>query len=211
MITNFSNLAAEDCREVPPWLREVNRSTSFTSTASYSSLSSTDTSSEQGPQSLDLLTMTTLPTSSMQSMDSSHSPSSTQHSTATTSSNTSGQSASSAQSPQDVLRVSGNSPGSPAAQVHPPHQPKLEPAQMSLPHNSQLVYPGGGATNKGETSQGVGPVGAGLLQQSGMKNIVYSAGIAFIQSLSLSLSLSCLLYTSPSPRDATLSRMPSSA
>ena len=30
-------------------------------------------------------------------------------------------------------------------------------------------------------------------------------------SLSLSLSHTCLLYTSPSPRDATLSRMPSSA
>ena len=29
--------------------------------------------------------------------------------------------------------------------------------------------------------------------------------------LGLSIPLSCLLYTSPSPRDATLSRMPSSA
>ena len=33
----------------------------------------------------------------------------------------------------------------------------------------------------------------------------------FFGDLSLSLSVSCLLYTSPSPRDATLSRMPSSA
>ena len=30
-------------------------------------------------------------------------------------------------------------------------------------------------------------------------------------SLALALSIPCLLYTSPSPRDATLSRMPSSA
>ena len=31
------------------------------------------------------------------------------------------------------------------------------------------------------------------------------------KALTIAQSLSCLLYTSPSPRDATLSRMPSSA
>ena len=38
-----------------------------------------------------------------------------------------------------------------------------------------------------------------------------TVGGAAYECPSLSLSLSCLLYTSPSPRDATLSRMPSSA
>ena len=33
----------------------------------------------------------------------------------------------------------------------------------------------------------------------------------FLRALSTELSVACLLYTSPSPRDATLSRMPSSA
>ena len=33
----------------------------------------------------------------------------------------------------------------------------------------------------------------------------------FSRTLNAGLSLICLLYTSPSPRDATLSRMPSSA
>ena len=37
----------------------------------------------------------------------------------------------------------------------------------------------------------------------------YNGGLAFLQSLGLLNA--CLLYTSPSPRDATLSRMPSSA
>ena len=35
--------------------------------------------------------------------------------------------------------------------------------------------------------------------------------IAFLTRFSYYLGLTCLLYTSPSPRDATLSRMPSSA
>ena len=36
-------------------------------------------------------------------------------------------------------------------------------------------------------------------------------GILFNHSIISSIARSCLLYTSPSPRDATLSRMPSSA
>ena len=36
-------------------------------------------------------------------------------------------------------------------------------------------------------------------------------GAAVTMALGLALSQTCLLYTSPSPRDATLSRMPSSA
>ena len=34
---------------------------------------------------------------------------------------------------------------------------------------------------------------------------------AALQSLAADADMTCLLYTSPSPRDATLSRMPSSA
>ena len=36
-------------------------------------------------------------------------------------------------------------------------------------------------------------------------------GLHVLAELTLILVLACLLYTSPSPRDATLSRMPSSA
>ena len=39
----------------------------------------------------------------------------------------------------------------------------------------------------------------------------YSFGILLYEIMSCELPYSCLLYTSPSPRDATLSRMPSSA
>ena len=37
------------------------------------------------------------------------------------------------------------------------------------------------------------------------------AALAFAQALPAGVYIACLLYTSPSPRDATLSRMPSSA
>ena len=37
------------------------------------------------------------------------------------------------------------------------------------------------------------------------------AKLFYIKKLAISLLNNCLLYTSPSPRDATLSRMPSSA
>ena len=61
------------------------------------------------------------------------------------------------------------------------------------------------------------PVVGKLLDQHSVKRILVWGG--FIYSLSLMglyftvsyLSFICLLYTSPSPRDATLSRMPSSA
>ena len=42
-------------------------------------------------------------------------------------------------------------------------------------------------------------------------NITLPVGISHIESLKASGNDICLLYTSPSPRDATLSRMPSSA
>ena len=49
------------------------------------------------------------------------------------------------------------------------------------------------------------PIGkGGLLRPSGVENITDSTTF-------LSEYFNCLLYTSPSPRDATLSRMPSSA
>ena len=50
-------------------------------------------------------------------------------------------------------------------------------------------------------------MGAQLSQQGGSGLVLFSALI----SINLAVLNSCLLYTSPSPRDATLSRMPSSA
>ena len=44
----------------------------------------------------------------------------------------------------------------------------------------------------------------------GVESLVFGAGRNF-GGQPISISLTCLLYTSPSPRDATLSRMPSSA
>ena len=43
------------------------------------------------------------------------------------------------------------------------------------------------------------------------KDSVYAGDITYIWTQEGWLYLACLLYTSPSPRDATLSRMPSSA
>ena len=46
-----------------------------------------------------------------------------------------------------------------------------------------------------------------------LKTIAYMrlAGIPFTEHIEVDPRKACLLYTSPSPRDATLSRMPSSA
>ena len=53
------------------------------------------------------------------------------------------------------------------------------------------------------------------LNMFGTKTVLLICVIGFISErtdfLDLALLYSCLLYTSPSPRDATLSRMPSSA
>ena len=46
---------------------------------------------------------------------------------------------------------------------------------------------------------------------SGFKGLVFAALVAAIGSSVSSMVNSCLLYTSPSPRDRTRSRMPSSA
>ena len=46
----------------------------------------------------------------------------------------------------------------------------------------------------------------GIVGQNINENTAYTIGRTFGQTVK-----SCLLYTSPSPRDATLSRMPSSA
>ena len=42
-------------------------------------------------------------------------------------------------------------------------------------------------------------------------NALSKVGISYFELTKNGLDLPCLLYTSPSPRDATLSRMPSSA
>ena len=46
---------------------------------------------------------------------------------------------------------------------------------------------------------------------AGKSGIIGTAKEAMASMKSLAAGKSCLLYTSPSPRDATLSRMPSSA
>ena len=59
----------------------------------------------------------------------------------------------------------------------------------------------------------VGGVGGGLLgdAKGRARSICLAMLLAFVGGVGAALSGSCLLYTSPSPRDATLSRMPSSA
>ena len=65
---------------------------------------------------------------------------------------------------------------------------------------------------------GAGQIGGTLAHLIGLKELVnevvlfdVASGIAKGKGLDIAQSSSCLLYTSPSPRDATLSRMPSSA
>ena len=61
------------------------------------------------------------------------------------------------------------------------------------------------------------PVGAVVVQNrnaeilAAFSNQMRSTGSSLAHAEMLALQKSCLLYTSPSPRDATLSRMPSSA
>ena len=49
------------------------------------------------------------------------------------------------------------------------------------------------------------------LREGALCRYVYSYDVLAISSISVCQCNICLLYTSPSPRDATLSRMPSSA
>ena len=51
--------------------------------------------------------------------------------------------------------------------------------------------------------------GAGI--QADIKTVTALGGFATTAITALTAQNTCLLYTSPSPRDATLSRMPSSA
>ena len=50
----------------------------------------------------------------------------------------------------------------------------------------------------------------GFVNQGELPNLMLS-GTAGVGKTTIAKALCCLLYTSPSPRDATLSRMPSSA
>ena len=69
---------------------------------------------------------------------------------------------------------------------------------------------GGGKTAAGLTGLVYLAIAAKALgaQQLGVLVLIHAYALAFAELVSFK---SCLLYTSPSPRDATLSRMPSSA
>ena len=60
-------------------------------------------------------------------------------------------------------------------------------------------------------TQGPGLLGSLLVGNSFAKSLSMSLKIPLIAINHMQAHLICLLYTSPSPRDATLSRMPSSA
>ena len=61
-------------------------------------------------------------------------------------------------------------------------------------------------------SRGIGAAIARLAVEAGQKVALIARSESVMElAHSLGESAACLLYTSPSPRDATLSRMPSSA
>ena len=67
--------------------------------------------------------------------------------------------------------------------------------------------------DKGEIFTIIGPNGAGKSTLFNVISRIYepSKGEIYFENQNISKTKPCLLYTSPSPRDATLSRMPSSA
>ena len=171
-----------ELQEKPPWQKEEeHRNTSLSS--SYGTLSSTTDASclqMQGPpRSLSTLSSSqTLPSSSSsspsssQSMDFSQTSSSGRHSTTTSTSTEQPRSlVGCVQSPQKFSQSHGSPSGSSqstlaaAAYIHPSDQPRLEPAHISMPPNTQVVYP--------VTSKVVPGVG---FQTSRKKNNVCSAG-----------------------------------
>ena len=55
------------------------------------------------------------------------------------------------------------------------------------------------------------PVPFKVLDADDISKVNLGQDVPFILSMTPSVNITCLLYTSPSPRDNTLSRMPSSA
>ena len=68
---------------------------------------------------------------------------------------------------------------------------------------SSILIGIGGGTGSGKTS-----IANKLLEEYGEGDVVVIEQDAYYRDIS---HISCLLYTSPSPRDRSLSRMPSSA
>ena len=67
------------------------------------------------------------------------------------------------------------------------------------------------AINSGKSAIGVVLSGLGADGSEGIKAIKREGGMVMVRNPETSEFSSCLLYTSPSPRDRSLSRMPSSA
>ena len=93
--------------------------------------------------------------------------------------------------------------------------------EMSVAGGGEVVF-GPGIYDWTGASLGIGAIsnmyfrGAGmgntiLLGTSVTKNTATAASDLYFEDFTIDANNVCLLYTSPSPRDATLSRMPSSA
>ena len=77
-------------------------------------------------------------------------------------------------------------------------------------HAGEVAFPGGKREEKDATLRDTALREAQEEVNLGLKDVEVLGEISSVQSR-FGLSVTCLLYTSPSPRDATLSRMPSSA
>ena len=185
-------LAAEVCKEQPPWLRTTNRSGygSYPSSSSSSGFCPTDTSSEMGGQQ-SLLTMSSLapptgnfapPTSSLTMTTCTSTSSVLSRDNAATS----GGSTSTAlgQPPQkQPPNSAGNPPGlHQTSCMNPLNQPKLDSAQTSTPRRGENeATPTKAAYNSEKLSKGGAGVNtlASICQPSGKDSIVsyvYASG-----------------------------------
>ena len=88
----------------------------------------------------------------------------------------------------------------PVIEANLPHGERYVPNDVLLNKDQQIIMITG-PNMSGKSA---------ILRQTALITILAQIG-SFVPAKEMRLSLVCLLYTSPSPRDATLSRMPSSA